>query len=85
MLLDDCQWADQLTFKVLNSWQRQPESAKKAVLVVVAFRSEEVPTGHPLRPEVARTLTVTNVSAVQRSQTSRINGWAFARPSSRRH
>ena len=27
VLLDDCQWADQLTLKVLNNWQRRPETA----------------------------------------------------------
>ena len=25
VLLDDCQWADQLTLKVLSNWQRRPE------------------------------------------------------------
>ena len=49
VLLDDCQWADQLTFRVLSNWQRRPENAERAVLVVAAFRSEEVPPDHPLR------------------------------------
>ncbi len=49
VLLDDCQWADQLTLKVLSNWQRRPEIADRAVLVVAAFRSEEVPPDHPLR------------------------------------
>ncbi|HQX50144.1 MAG TPA: protein kinase, partial [Planctomycetaceae bacterium] len=49
VLLDDCQWADQLTLKVLSNWQRRQETANHPVLLVVAFRTEEVPEGHPLR------------------------------------
>ena len=49
VLLDDCQWADQLTLKVLSNWQRRSETEKRPVLAVLAFRSEEVPVGHPLR------------------------------------
>ena len=56
VLLDDCQWADGLTVKLLAQWQatlaaRAPGTAADAVhvLVVAAFRSEEVAAGHPLR------------------------------------
>jgi two-component system sensor kinase len=49
VLLDDCQWADQLTLKVLSAWQRRPDLAPNSVLVVAAFRSEEVPASHLLR------------------------------------
>ncbi len=71
LLLDDCQWADQLTLKALSHWQRStpvaevarlrsnttqdPNSgefgymAKPGVLLVAAFRSEEVLAGHELR------------------------------------
>lgn len=49
VLLDDCQWADQLTVQVVRSWQRKAENSDRPMLVVVAFRSEEVPPGHPLR------------------------------------
>jgi two-component system sensor kinase len=49
VLLDDCQWADQLTLKVLTQWQRQPATSRHSVLLVAAFRSEEVPANHPLR------------------------------------
>jgi diguanylate cyclase (GGDEF)-like protein/PAS domain S-box-containing protein len=50
VLLDDCQWADALTLKLLAKWQsdRDRESSRH-VLVVVAFRSDEVPPGHPIR------------------------------------
>ncbi len=49
VLLDDCQWADQLTIKVLANWQRRATTHKRPVLVVAAFRSEEVSDSHPLR------------------------------------
>jgi two-component system sensor kinase len=52
VLLDDCQWADQLTLDLLRRWQRRPElegTRARHVSLVVAFRSEEVPAGHPLR------------------------------------
>jgi two-component system sensor kinase len=49
VLLDDCQWADELTSRVLNTWHRRPEITEHPVLIVVAFRSEEVSPHHPLR------------------------------------
>ena len=49
VLLDDCQWADELTSKVLSIWQRRPENVDRTVLVIAAFRSEEVGPDHPLR------------------------------------
>ena len=49
VLLDDCQWADQLTLKVLSNWQRRTSATERPILLVAAFRSEEVPAGHLLR------------------------------------
>ncbi len=49
VLLDDCQWADQLMLKVLSNWQRRTSTPESPVLLVVAFRSEEVSADHPLR------------------------------------
>jgi signal transduction histidine kinase/CheY-like chemotaxis protein/tetratricopeptide (TPR) repeat protein/tRNA A-37 threonylcarbamoyl transferase component Bud32 len=52
LLLDDCQWADQLTLKVLSQWQRRQEDSRRSgcyLLLVAAFRSEEVIAGHLLR------------------------------------
>ncbi|MCI0377328.1 MAG: AAA family ATPase [Gemmataceae bacterium] len=51
VLLDDCQWADELTLNLLSAWQRrrEPDRGQRHVLVVVAFRSEEVAQGHWLR------------------------------------
>ncbi len=53
VLLDDCQWADAPTLRLLADWQdrgggsRRPEDTR--VLVVAAFRTEEVPADHLLR------------------------------------
>jgi two-component system sensor kinase len=53
MILDDCQWADELAVKLISSWaqayheQRRPTDSH--LLLVVAFRSEEVPADHALR------------------------------------
>ncbi|HEV2785777.1 MAG TPA: AAA family ATPase, partial [Solirubrobacteraceae bacterium] len=51
VMLDDCQWAEGLTTKLLAHWRDAVgERAVGAhVLVVVAFRTEEVPEDHPLR------------------------------------
>jgi len=49
VLLDDCQWADEPTIRLLARWQRELAGREVHVLVVVAFRSEEVPDGDPLR------------------------------------
>ncbi len=52
LLLDDCQWADQLTLKVLSQWQRRQDDSRRSgcyLLMVAAFRSEEVLAGHALR------------------------------------
>jgi PAS domain S-box-containing protein len=50
VVLDDCQWADELALRLLTHWQRRREPGKAChTLLVVAFRSEEVPAGHALR------------------------------------
>lgn len=49
VLLDDCQWADELTLKVLRSWHERRAGRARYVLVVASFRAEEVPPEHPLR------------------------------------
>ncbi|HEX3623329.1 MAG TPA: response regulator [Acidimicrobiales bacterium] len=51
VILDDCQWADELTLKLVTHWatHRPAPSGKRRVVVVAAFRSEEVAGGHPLR------------------------------------
>ena len=51
VVLDDCQWADELTLKLISHWSNHRPSTDDArrVVLVVAFRSEEAPPGHPLR------------------------------------
>lgn len=51
IILDDCQWADELAIKLVKHWAetRQAASTGQHVFVVVAYRTEEAPEGHPLR------------------------------------
>jgi len=49
VLLDDCQWADGPTLRLLAHWQYRVKANGSPVVVIAAFRSEEVPAGHPLR------------------------------------
>ncbi|MBN2578935.1 MAG: AAA family ATPase [Pirellulales bacterium] len=52
ILLDDCQWADDLTYKLLRHWQTalgESAAGGRYVLVAASFRTEEVPEGHLLR------------------------------------
>lgn len=50
VILDDCQWADELALKLISHWNRAPANdCLRHVTVVVAFRSEEVPKRHSLR------------------------------------
>ncbi len=51
VLLDDCQWADELTLKLVGAWQRRRGERRGArhVLLVIAFRCDEVPAEHLLR------------------------------------
>ncbi|MFL6240511.1 MAG: protein kinase domain-containing protein [Actinomycetes bacterium] len=56
LLLDDCQWADELTVSLLHAWQQQAVGTDRRVLLVVAFRSEEVGADAPLRRTPGRQL-----------------------------
>jgi signal transduction histidine kinase/CheY-like chemotaxis protein len=52
ILLDDCQWADELTFKLIRRWNTDGEihpEVRRHVMLVVAFRAEEVAEDHLLR------------------------------------
>jgi two-component system sensor kinase len=50
VLLDDCQWADSMTIALLGKWQADRTMAgHRFVLLVAAFRSQEVSSGHALR------------------------------------
>ncbi|MDQ3630691.1 MAG: AAA family ATPase, partial [Actinomycetota bacterium] len=51
VMLDDCQWADGLTCKLLAHWRAAVggRTAPAHIMIVVAFRTEEVADAHPLR------------------------------------
>ena len=48
VLLDDCQWADDVSLRLLGTWLRRAEGQRR-LLVVAAFRSEDVEATHLLR------------------------------------
>ncbi|HTP28895.1 MAG TPA: ATP-binding protein, partial [Anaeromyxobacteraceae bacterium] len=51
VLLDDCQWVSDIVLKLLKTFQELAACAERPchLLLVVAFRSDEVPETHPLR------------------------------------
>ncbi|NUQ64401.1 MAG: AAA family ATPase, partial [Pirellulales bacterium] len=52
IILDDCQWADELTVKLIAHWQSNrsgPAATGPPAMLLVAFRSEEVGADHLLR------------------------------------
>jgi two-component system sensor kinase len=52
VFLDDCQWADEATLKLLERWQTQQRLRRPTAchaMLVAAFRKEEVHDGHLLR------------------------------------
>jgi len=71
IFLDDGQSADELSLKVLNAWQKAhaTDESKAHVLVAVAYRSDEVDVGHPLRrlsPHVRLELAPLSLGDVRR-------------------
>ena len=57
LVLDDCQWADGLTVRLLTEVFGEGAALPAHVGVIAAFRSEEVPADHPLR-EIAQAQAV---------------------------
>ncbi len=49
IVLDDFQWADELTCKLIGWWQNQANSNPSHILLIAAFRSEDVGEEHLLR------------------------------------
>jgi len=52
VILDDCQWCDDLTISLLERWhaaEKDSPAHDSRALVILAFRSEDVPKGHRLR------------------------------------
>ncbi len=56
IILDDYQWADEMTIKLVAQWHANRSGSTEAgpgALLVAAFRSEEVSAEHPLRKTTA--------------------------------
>lgn len=50
LALDDCQWADELALELLATWLKaRPQHSRSHLVIIAAFRSEEVERDHPLR------------------------------------
>jgi signal transduction histidine kinase/CheY-like chemotaxis protein len=49
IVLDDCQWADAVTFRLLRKWAAMDRNADRHTSLLVSFRSEEVDEEHALR------------------------------------
>jgi two-component system sensor kinase len=59
ILLDDLQWADELTLKLIGHWERRKVSAPRHLLLVAAYRSEEISAAQIVRGgNAARTLNL---------------------------
>ncbi|HET6818002.1 MAG TPA: ATP-binding protein [Mycobacteriales bacterium] len=83
VLLDDCQWADEATIRLLSRWQREISDRPAHVLVVAAFRTEEVRPGDPLRAVSRQRLVLSpfgapDVRALVESMAGRIPDEALA-------
>jgi signal transduction histidine kinase/tetratricopeptide (TPR) repeat protein len=48
LLLDDCQWADELSLSVVDRWSRNPP-AMRSTTVIAALRNDEIRPDHPSR------------------------------------
>ncbi|MGE3234074.1 MAG: AAA family ATPase, partial [Thermoleophilia bacterium] len=53
VILDDAQWADEVSLRLLAAWARRAAPDRRT-MVIVAFREEEVAADHPLRAAGAR-------------------------------
>ena len=56
LLLDDCQWADDLSLKLIQFWQHHAGAqleSPRYVMLVVAYRSEESARWPPPAPLAA--------------------------------
>ena len=49
LLLDDCQWADDLTYRLLQRFSRSRFTGNCSLVLALAYRSEEIPDDHLLR------------------------------------
>ena len=83
IILDDCQWADELTYKLIRRWQTDGGDArrlKRNVLVVAAFRAEEVAADNLLRKiDGVTALAIAAFDACRGAAAGRVDGRPVAR------
>jgi signal transduction histidine kinase len=86
VVLDDCQWIDELSVRVLLEWQSADDSAatgRANVLILVAARVDELPPDHALRTLTGATrielkpLTPDQIRQVVESMAGQIPAEAF--------
>ena len=72
LLLDDCQWADDLSLGVVSRWSASSRDGSRFVTVVAAIRREEVDEDHPSRGWTrATTITLPPSISTRRETSSR--------------
>lgn len=49
IMLDDVQWADELSVKLLSYWVSYNKDRKSHCMIIASFRTEDVAADHPLR------------------------------------
>lgn len=49
VVLDDCQWADEVTYRLLRNWSGNARNSDRHTCLLTTFRSEEVGEEHSLR------------------------------------
>lgn len=62
VVLEDCQWADDLTLQVLKDWLRGPSRGDRHVMVIATIRTEQFPTDHVLRHRGAALIALAPLS-----------------------
>ncbi|HEX4941845.1 MAG TPA: AAA family ATPase [Actinomycetota bacterium] len=77
LLLDDCQWADDLSLGVVSRWSSSSRDGSRFVTVVAAIRREEVDEDHPSRRWTkATTITLPPLDLDEtRDLVSSMGGW----------
>src|SRR5688572_11009807 len=77
LLLDDCQWADDLSLGVVSRWSSSSRDGSRFVTVVAAIRREEVDEDHPSRGWTkATTITLAPLDLDEtRDLVSSMGGW----------
>lgn len=65
VVLDDCQWADDISLQVIRSWQGATRLAGRSVIVIAAIRTESFPQNHSLREGDAVRMALEPLSRTQ--------------------